>query len=249
MKLAAFFLLTAMNAVAVEVIAHRGFSAKAPENSVAAFELAWQHGADACELDIHLTADQQIVVIHDKDTKRTHPGENKVIAASTLAELPPIPTLAQALATMPKERGRFFIEIKCGPEVIPALTKELELWKPRSQQLAIISFNREACALAKKAMPHIPVFQLAGGKDKEKQPRTDLAQLIAQAQSDKLDGLDLGSDWPWSEAMVQQIRAAGLGVFVWTINKPDQAHSLDKLGVDGITTDDPVMVRASVMPN
>jgi glycerophosphoryl diester phosphodiesterase len=241
----ALFLLFAMKAAAVEIIAHRGFSAKAPENTIEAFELAWKSSADACELDIHLTADGEVVVIHDKDTKRTYPGENKVIAQSKLAELPGIPTLAQALATMPVDRGRFVIEIKTGPEIVPALVKLLEPLKPRAKQLAIISFQKDACAAAKKALPWIPVFQLSGSKNNKKEP-VDLSQLIAEAKANGLDGLDLGYDWKWDAAMVSQIHDAGLKAIVYTINKPADVARLAKLGLDGITTDDPVMAKKAL---
>ncbi len=240
------FLLLAMNAAAVEIIAHRGFSAKAPENTVEAFELAWKSGADACELDIHLTADGEVVVIHDKDTKRTFPGENKVIAKTKLADLKELPTLAQALATMPADRGRFVIEIKTGPEIVPALVKVLEPLRERAKQLAIISFQRDACAAAKKALPWIPVLQLSGSKDKKTKQPLDLAQVIAQAKAANLDGLDLGADWKWDAAMVSQIRAAGLKAVVYTINKPAEVARYAQLGVDGITTDDPVMAKKAL---
>jgi glycerophosphoryl diester phosphodiesterase len=240
------FLLLAMNAAAVEIIAHRGFSAKAPENTIEAFELAWKSGADACELDIHLTADGEVVVIHDKDTKRTFPGENKVIAQTKLAELSALPTLAQALATMPTDRGRFVIEIKTGAEIVPALVKVLEPLQPRAKQLAIISFQREACIAAKKALPWIPVLQLSGSKDKKTKQPVELADVITKAKADGLDGLDLGADWAWSEAMVAQIHAAGLTAVVYTINKPAEVARLAKLGIDGITTDDPVMAKKAL---
>lgn len=239
------FLLFAMNAAAVEIIAHRGFSAKAPENTIEAFELAWKSDADACELDIHLTADGEVVVIHDKDTKRTYPGDNKVVAQSKLAELPGIPTLAQALGTMPADRGRFVIEIKTGAEIVPALVKVLEPLKPRAKQLAIISFQKDACAAAKKALPWIPVFQLSGSKNKQKEP-VDLSKLIAEAKANGLDGLDLGSDWKWDAAMVSQIHAAGLKAIVYTINKPADVARYAQLGLDGITTDDPVMAKKAL---
>lgn len=242
----AFFLLFAMKAAAVEIIAHRGFSAKAPENTIAAFELAWKSGADACELDIHLTADDQIVVIHDKDTKRTHPGENRVIAQTPLAQLADLPTLAQALATMPADRGRFVIEIKTGAEIVPALVKVLEPLRPRAQQLAIISFQKDACAAAKKALTWIPVFQLSGAKDKKTKQPLDLAEVIAKAKADGLDGLDLGADWRWDAALVSQVHAAGLKVIVYTINKPADVQRYAALGVDGITTDDPVMAKKAI---
>ncbi len=246
-----------MSAQAVEIVAHRGFSARAPENTLGAFELAWKNQTDACELDVYLTADGKTAVIHDKDTKRTT-GVKMDVATAKQAELTAldagswkgkewasekIPTLEQALATMPKGKQRFFIEVKCGAEIVPELKRILEPMKERAAQLAIIAFKRDAAAESKKAMPWIQVYRLAAGKTKEKKP-TDLTQLIADTKADKLDGLDLGSsDFPWDEAMVKQVRDAGFGLYVWTVNKPADVLRFAKLGVDGITTDDPVMAR------
>jgi len=86
MKRLALFLLAAMSVQAVEIIAHRGFSARAPENTLGAFELGWKHQTDACELDVYLTADGKTAVIHDKDTKRTA-GVKLDVATSKQAEL------------------------------------------------------------------------------------------------------------------------------------------------------------------
>lgn len=260
MKRLALFLFTAMSAQAVEIIAHRGFSARAPENTLGAFELAWKSGSDACELDVYLTADGRTAVIHDKDTKRTA-GVKLDVAASKQADLTAldagswkgkewanekIPTLEQALATLPKGKQRFFIEVKCGAEIVPELKRILEPMKDRAAQLVIIAFKRDAAAESKKAMPWIKVYRLASGKTKDKKP-TDLTQLIADTKADKLDGLDLGmTDFPWDEAMVKQIRDAGFGLYVWTVNKPADVQRFAKLGVDGITTDDPVMAREAL---
>ncbi len=253
-------LMFAVSAHAVEIIAHRGFSAKAPENTLGAFELAWKSGSDACELDVYLTADGKTAVIHDKDTKRTA-GVKLDVAAAKQADLialdagswkggewanEKIPTLEQALATMPKGQQRFFIEVKCGAEIVPELKRILEPMKDRATQLAIIAFNREAAAESKKALPWVKVYRLASGKTKDKKP-TDLTQLIADTKADQLDGLDLSmADFSWDEAMVKQIRDAGFGLYVWTVNKPADAQRFAKLGVDGITTDDPVMVREAL---
>lgn len=252
--------VTAMSAHAVEIIAHRGFSARAPENTLGAFELAWKSGSDACELDVYLTADGKTAVIHDKDTKRTA-GVKLGVAVSKQAELTvldagswkgkewaneKIPTLEQALATMPQGKQRFFIEVKCGAEIVPELKRILEPMKDRAAQVAIIAFNREAAAESKKALPWVQVYRLASGKTKDKKP-TDLTQLIADTKADQLDGLDLSmADFPWDEAMVKQIRDAGFGLYVWTVNKPADAQRFAKLGVDGITTDDPVMAREAL---
>lgn len=244
---------------ALEIIAHRGYSAIAPENTVAAFNLAWEKGADSCELDLYLSADDNIVLHHDTDTKRTTGIEGKVIE-KTLAELQkldagswkgeawkgePIPSLAEALATLPEGKQRFFLEIKDTPRAVPVLARELEEWKDRADQLCIIAFDREVAREAKKAMPWLAVYRLSSGETKDEMP-VDLAQLILDTKTDGLDGLNLGLKFDWTPAHVEQIRTAGLGLYVWTVNQPEEARRLAALGLDGITTDDPVMVRESL---
>lgn len=253
-------LLLLTNLHATEIVAHRGFSERAPENTVAAFKLAWEAGTDACELDLYLTQDGRIAVLHDKDTKRTT-GVAGLVQEMTLEAIQKldagswknasyqgerIPSLAEALATLPETPGkRFFLEIKCGPEVVPVLAKELEAWKPRAAQLCIIAFNREVAQKSKKAMPWMKVYRLSSETTKDKKP-VDLTLLIEDTKEDGLDGLDLGLKWKWHEALVKEVRAAGLELYVWTVNKPADVQRLAALGVDGITTDDPVMVRAAL---
>src|SRR5437762_11744744 len=108
-----------------EIIAHRGSSFLAPENTLAAVQLGWREGADAAEGDFRLTADGQIVCVHDKTFKRTA-GIDRLVAEMTLAEIESldvgswkaatfagerVPTLDQLLDTLPETR-RFFVEIK-----------------------------------------------------------------------------------------------------------------------------------------
>lgn len=244
---------------ATEIVAHRGYSAKAPENTVAAFKAAWEVGTDACELDLYLTKDGKIAVIHDKDTKRTT-GVANVVAETALADLKkldagswkgseykgvPIPTLAEALATLPHAPNkRFFLEVKSGTEVVPVLAKELESYKSRAAQLCIIAFNRDVARESKKALPWLKVFRLSSGKSKGEP--VDLTKLINDTKEDGLDGLDLGKDFPWSEQMVKQIRDAKMELYVWTLTKSEEVKRMAGLKVDGITADDPVMAREAL---
>src|SRR3954447_14041446 len=177
----------------VEIVGHRGASYDAPENTVAAIKLAWEQKADGSEFDIYLTKDGQIAVIHDKDTKRTAGGVNKVVAESTLAELraldvgkwkgekfagEKIPTLAEMLATVPPGK-RVFVEVKCGPEIVPELGRVLKAAGLRPEQTPVISFNAAVIAAVKKARPDVPAYWLVslGGK-KAKPPTAE--DLIAK---------------------------------------------------------------------
>lgn len=234
-----------------EFIAHRGESFDAPENTLAAFRLAWERKVPAIELDVHLTRDGQLILSHDKDTKRTT-GQNLSIKDSTLDELrkldagswkgtrwkgEKLPTLDEALATVP-EGGRCFIEIKVGPEAFPAVTKSVKASRLKPNQLAIISFKAETVAEAKRQLPEIEAYYLSGfKKDKatgEWTPTID--KLIAEAKAVRADGLDLSYEGPLNRDLVRRIQNAGLKFYVWTIDDPKIARQYLDWGADGITT-------------
>ncbi|MGB1875094.1 MAG: glycerophosphodiester phosphodiesterase family protein, partial [Akkermansiaceae bacterium] len=132
------------------VIAHRGASAAAPENTLPAFQLAWQQGADGIEADFLLSKDGHIVCFHDKDTKRIT-GKKLLVKDATLAELRQldvgawkdaryagtrIPTITEVLATVPEDK-KCFIEIKCGAEIVEPLLREIEASTIKRDQITI----------------------------------------------------------------------------------------------------------------
>jgi glycerophosphoryl diester phosphodiesterase len=175
MKITILLILTilAPSLPAVEIIAHRGASHDAPENTLAAVNLAWKRNADAVEVDVYLSRDKKIVVIHDQDTARTT-GHRGLVHRQTWAQLrkldagawkapqwksEPIPSLEQVLKTIPKSK-RLFIEIKCGPEIVPPLAILLAKTKTPAAQTAIIAFSLEVCTAAKKRLPALEVFYL-----------------------------------------------------------------------------------------
>jgi glycerophosphoryl diester phosphodiesterase len=239
----------------VEIVAHRGASFDAPENTVAAIELAWKQKADASELDVYLTKDGKIVVIHDADTKRTAGVEMKV-AASTLADLrkldagkwkgakfagEKLPTLEEMLATVPAGK-RVFIEVKCGPEIVPELDRVLKAAKLKPEQTAIISFNAGVIAATKKGRPDLQAYWIVslGGKGK---PKT-AEELIAKAKEIKADGLDLSATPAvLDKTFGDKVKAAGLKLYVWTVDDPALAKKMLAAGVESITTNKPGWLR------
>jgi glycerophosphoryl diester phosphodiesterase len=246
-------------AVAVEFIAHRGASHDAPENTVGAMRLGFAQGADAGELDVHLSADGRIVVIHDFDTARVA-GVSNVVAqtgAEALTRLEAgqwgkwrgtpyrenIPLLETALETVP-EAKRVFIEIKCGPEILPELERVLAASRLRAEQKVIIGFGWETMRQAKERFPGLRVFWLAGA-DKNKR-YAPVGELIEKARAAKVDGLNLEKGFPIDRAFVEQVRAAGLQLYVWTVDEPEVAARLVAAGVDGITTNRPQWLRHAV---
>lgn len=255
-------LVTALTATAVpaaepkvEIVAHRGASFDAPENTVAAIKLAWEQKADASEFDIYLTSDGKIVVIHDADTKRTAGVELKV-ANTTLEELrkldagkwkaakfagEKIPTLEEILATVPDGK-RVFIEVKCGPEIVPELNRVLKTAKLKPEQMCIISFNADVVAAAKKARPDLQCLWIVSLNTKGK-PKT-AEELIAKAKEIKADGLDLSATPAvLDKTFGGKVKDAGLKLYVWTVDDVELAKKMIAAGAESITTNRPGWLR------
>ena len=112
----------------------------------------------------------------------------------------------------------------------------------------MMAFDRTAAREATKAMPWIPVYRLSSEQTKTKMP-VNLSALIRDTVEDGLDGLDLSRKWNWTPELIAEIRNAGLKIFVWTVNDPDEARLLARLGVDGITTDDPALIQQALGAN
>lgn len=261
MWLAGLALMGLATGKAVEFTSHRGESADAPENTMAAFQLAWERDADAFELDAHLTADGKLVVIHDGDTKRTT-GVAKLVKESTLEELraldagrwkgtqwagEKLPTIEEALATIPDGK-RCFIEIKVGPEAVPALVEAVRGSGKKPEQLAVISFQADTVAETKKQLPELKAFFLSGFRqDKETGAWTpSVDDLIAKAKSLGADGLDLHFRGPFDSALVRTIKDAGLELYVWTVDEVEDARRLIEAGVDGITSNKAAMLKQTL---
>jgi glycerophosphoryl diester phosphodiesterase len=209
--------------------------------------------ADINELDVYLSKDGEIAVLHDKDTKRTA-GLDRPVVAQTLAELrtldagswkaakwagEKIPTLAEVIAATPAGK-RLFIEIKCGPEILPKLKEVLQASGKGDEHFEVIAFNYEVMQKAKELMPKLAMHWLVSPKKDKATGITTippLDDLIAKAKAAKLDGLNLNKDFPIDAAFTEKIRAAGLKFYVWTVNDAAEARKLVAAGVDGIATD------------
>lgn len=246
------------------ITAHRGASHDAPENTLAAFRLAWEQGADAIEGDFYLTADSQIICIHDADTLRTT-GVQKVVADTSLEELqqldagswkgPPfagekLPTFAEVLRSVPAGK-QFYIELKTGPEIVPVLSSELKRLQPDRRLLTIIAFNVRTVAACKRQMPDIKVHWLTGFKQTEGSDAwIPTAEQIAETvRSSGADGVGLrGERKVIDRQFIRQMTDLGVPEFhVWTIDSPDDARYFQDLGAMGITTNRPAFIREALM--
>jgi glycerophosphoryl diester phosphodiesterase len=234
------------------IVAHRGACGHGPENTLPAFRQAWALGADAIEGDFRLTADGQIVCIHDADTRRVA-GTRLVVAESTLEALrrldvgswyaasfrdARIPTLAEVLATIPGGK-RLYLEVKSGPELIPPLLEVIRQAGLGAEQVVVISFDTAVIRTLKDQAPGLRAFWLCSCRRDAHgrfQPTSqEIIQTLVQCGADGFGAhgrLDDGT-------FIQDILAGGFEFHVWTLNDPRQALWFMEQGVRSITTDYP----------
>ena len=234
------------------IIAHRGESYDAPENTLSAISLAWERGAEAVEVDVHLSSDNRVVVIHDPNTKRIS-GIDRKIKKQTINELKlldagawkdlkymgeRIPTLLEVIKTVPYKKT-LIIEIKSGKKLVPFLKEEIEKSGIEKYQIEIISFNYSALKLAKTILPDVTMLYLTeldySWLSKALSPSVD--ELIKRAKIAYLNGLNVWAGKTLNKNFIQKVKGAGLLLYVWTVNDPEIAKKLVSWGIDGITTD------------
>ncbi len=251
------------------IVAHRGASHDAPENTLAAFELAWQQGADGIEADFHLTSDGHVLCIHDADTARTAGVKLKVVDHS-LEQLQQLdvgswkgeqwagermPTLGQILQKLPADKW-FFIELKTGPEIVPPVQQILADYAGATERLVIISFNQATIARCAELLPEIRRHWLVGFRENPQtrawEPEVD--QLVADWKQTPADGIGFHArPEALNSTLLDRLAAAGLKEFhTWTVDDPRLAKHFQALGTQGITTNRPQLIREQleyVSPN
>lgn len=242
------------------VVAHRGASHAAPENTLAAFYLAWKEGADAIEGDFFLTKDNQIVCTHDKTTQRLNKEKVKLdVAKSTLAELQKLdvgswkhekwqgermPTLAEVMQTVPDGK-KIYIEVKCGAEIIPFLKTEIEASDLKAEQIVIICFKKEVIQKAKVALPELKAYWLSSFKRDKKTGKVSPSEVevLTILRAVQADGLSCGDHKSLTADFLKNVRSNGYETHCWTVNDPKRAKELAGMGMRSITTDRPALIR------
>ena len=241
------------------IVAHRGASHDAPENTLPAFQLAWKQGADAIEGDFHLTKDGQIICIHDYDTKRVA-GTKLIVKDSTMEQLRSLdagqwfkadfkgtrlPTFAEVAATVPDGK-KFYIEVKCGPEIVPTLVRDLIKTGLDAQQFVIISFNAAVIREMKKQAPGFKAYWLSSF-DKKSPLKPSIEQVLTTCREIKADGFSSKADNRIDEAFISGIRKAGYEYHCWTVDDPALGKRFLGMGTQSITTNKPAFMRAALM--
>lgn len=245
------------------VVAHRGAAARAPENTMEAYRLAAEAGADAIELDVHLTQDGQMALIHDDTTDRTTDGAGGVsgFTMETLRHFDAgarftapdgstpyagkgltIPTLPEVLDWLPEDIG-LVVEIKARATV-PIVIEALREHPVRLQNRAsLISFDEVAIDEAHALDPGLPTgYLLVPSQPLE--PALRWAVEHGHAAVHPWDG-DLGLD---PAPALAQAMAYGRQLGSYVVNDPDRMKHLAVYGLWGFVTDVPDVAREALGP-
>ncbi len=238
------------------IVAHRGASFEAPENTIASFELAWCEGADAIEGDFRLTKDGYLVCMHDETTGRVT-EKDVAVSDSTLSDLRKldvgiyagqaykgtrIPTLSEVFRTVPKNR-KIFVEIKDDEKVFPALLYDIDNSGLDYQQVVVISYNKNVIRILKNELPMVRAFLIVKfarrGSSRLEPACEDVLRLLGKIRA---DGLSVNKD-NIDDSLVGAILEHGYECHVWTVDDPDEARRFIGWGVKSITTNVPGYMR------
>ncbi|MFC3039812.1 glycerophosphodiester phosphodiesterase [Virgibacillus xinjiangensis] len=232
-------------------VAHRGASAHAPENTMAAFHKGVEMKADYVEIDVQMTKDGELVLIHDTTVDRTTDGTGKV-SDYTLEEIrqldagswfgeefsgEKVPTFEEMLDAFRGKTG-ILVELKA-PELYPGIEEKVaEALKERNMdhtangKIVIQSFNHESVKKSKELLPELPHAVLAG------MSWADVSMEELNEFASYADYFNPNMNIVTPE-LVDMVHTAGLEIYPYTSRSQEQAYHLFDLNVDGIVTDYP----------
>jgi glycerophosphoryl diester phosphodiesterase len=230
----------------MQLIAHRGASGYAPENTMASFRLALEMGAKAIELDVHQTRDGQIVVAHDEDMKRTgrRRGKIKDLTAAELAQIDVgswfdpcfsnerVPLLAEVF-DLCEGKAELHVELKHGSKMYPGIEEKVVdmIRRRKAHQTTLVSSFDHAALFGVRALDSgVRIGYLLGLTGMKK----------AYREMDELRAESLNMSTRQADARkVRDCRDRGLRTLVYTVNTRKELSRLDKLGCDGVFTNFP----------
>jgi glycerophosphoryl diester phosphodiesterase len=221
----------------LKILGHRGARHEYPENTLGGIELALRAGVAGIEIDVHLTRDGHLVVIHDETVDRTTDGSGRV-DAMTLAELQAldagegesVPTLGDVLDAVRGRAELLFVELKapgCEAAVVDAIRQADQL-----QGCLVKSFQHPWVLRVKELEPELRTGCLLVGRP------VDPVGLLRAARADALS-VHVGF---LDAQLVGACRQAGLFVAGWNCNHADQLPALRGTGVDWLGTDRPTLI-------
>lgn len=250
----------------VFIIAHRGASYSSPENTIPAFNLAFEENADFIEGDFYLTKDNIIVCIHDSNTRRVTGKKSRLkINSTNLIDLKKldvgewkseefrgtkIPTLNEVLDIIPEGKG-LYLEIKDDREIfVERLIETLDDYGNRNKQyfsereIRVIAFSSKTVKLIKKFLPEIKVYLLFSWYYLNRKHLFSVAKkrLLQAIKKLNCDGVNVRFVPFIDKEFVDYLHTKGMDFCVYDVDDSKKAIHLVNLGVDSITTNYPLKI-------
>ncbi|MGO2104763.1 MAG: glycerophosphodiester phosphodiesterase family protein [Proteus vulgaris] len=239
----------------MKIAAHRGFSGKAPENTLAAFKMAIDFGCEWIETDVQLTADYVPVLIHDKTVNRCTNGQGAVrfhtlddlhhLDAgswfSSLYQGEKIPSLRQGLQLIKRSGTKLNIELKTWPDddierLCLAVSDMIKSADIPNEQILFSSFDTQALIVMKRYLPFIRRGQLW-----DEIPANALEILKA------IDGFSVHCNYKYlAQEQAQWLKQAGYEIYCYTPNDPEEVKDFEQWGVDMLITDMPDVYQQDI---
>jgi glycerophosphoryl diester phosphodiesterase len=235
----------------LQFIAHRGASYDAPENTISAIKLAFEQYADGVEIDVRMTLDGHLVVMHDETAYRVS-GKAWRIARRNLEDLKKldvgkikgtrwaderIPSLEEVLQVLPRGK-RLFIEFKCGQEAIVLLKQILEKYG-RTEDVAVVSFDLQTLRQSKREMPECTAYWIHDAGRLDEYIKN---WIVKKCSKVGIDGFMFSAE-AVNRELVEFVHEANLELYTWTVNSAKLVNNLKRWQVDGVITDRPGWLR------
>lgn len=242
------------NLSAMEIVAHRGENTLAPQNSLEAFSIAWKNGIKYVEGDFFETKSGEIVCVHGNGELKAFTGSNLLIADLNAENIKTLnlannakwqkkfkfvklPTLREVMAIVPKD-GVLVLEMK---NVSPTYAENVEKARKetglKKEQILLISFYKKAIKSFNAQVKGYKSLWLYKLEMKNGKLNVSPAEAIATCKEIGASGVDVGESDLLGALYVQEVKNAGLDFYVWTVNTFNNVKRMQKIGIDGVTTD------------
>ncbi len=244
----------------MKIIAHRGASYEAPENTFSSFELAWSENADGIELDVHLSKDNKVVVMHDKTTSRTSDLTLNVNNSSyeelkradvgswksNIYKSEKIPLLEKVLENMPKDKD-IYIEVKDDCKIIPELIRIILLFPLLKKNMVIISFSYDVIKKIKSNLKEYRCLWIVEfGYNVPNYTEQTLLDVVNKINTANLDGISSFAEIEHCKQLEPHIKNNNFFWNVWTVDNPHLAKDMQQLGLNSLSTNRPGWIKKNL---
>lgn len=244
----------------MKLIAHRGASHEAPENTLHAIQLAWHERADGVEVDVRTSRDGRALLMHDQTLARTTGLAGRVedqtwdiLRASDAGSWKGprwrhsnIPLLRDVLRVVPNGK-RLYLELKAGEEMLPSIMADFAVSHPASDRICFIGFDYRVLRAVRQKLPSYPVYWNIEPEGHANAPRQWEAEaLVERVVREGFQGLSVGYCRKLDASFISKTLQHNIGLAAWTVDDEKIAQRLVDDGLPELMTNRPGYLRSKL---